>query len=203
MKKNKLVIGLSGPSNSGKTTIAKSLIKKYNLYDNTDFVTKHFIPKYGFPEYTKDSQLQVTKTWGSVIDSCQRAQIIDRTPLDHLIYARLFNTLSPELLTTTWENLQKVNLLIICPAVVWIKGDKHRHSKEVQKRFQQQLEWFIKDHDCTYTGWRIQRGLLSNASKKVLYTMPPKDCNIEELLKFASHEVWSYCKVNNILLEEI
>ena len=203
MKKDKLVLGLSGASNSGKTTVAKALIEKYNLYDNTDFITKHFIPKFGFPEDTKDSQLQVVKTWSSVVDSCKEAQIIDRTPLDHLVYARLFHSLTPEFLNIAWDNLKKINLLIILPAVVWDSKDtKQRHTKEIQKKYQQQLEWFIKDHDSMYTGWRLQRGLLSNASRKVLYTMPPKNSTIEELLKFADHEVWSYCKVNDIPIEE-
>ncbi len=203
MKRNKLVIGLSGASHTGKTTVAEALCKKYNLYDNTCFIAKHFIPKYGFPEDTKDSQLQVTKTWGSVIDSCKEAQIIDRTPLDHLIYARLFHTLTPELLNLAWDNLQKINLLIILPEVVWDnKDNKRRHTEEIQKRYQQQLEWFIRDHDCMYTGWHLNRGFLSNASKKVLYTIPPKNSNIKDLLKYASHELWSYCKVNNIFLEK-
>ena len=197
--KNKLLIGLSGASHTGKTTIAKMLIKEYGFYDNTDFVTKHYIPKYGFPETTIESQLQVIKVWESVVKSCTTHQVIDRTPLDHLVYARLFHTISPDLINIAWDCFTKINLLIILPVVVWKDDTKQRYDEDIQKQYQHQLEWFIKDYDSMYTGWSLNRGLLSNADKRVLYTMPPKKSSMEDLLKFAKYEVWSYMKVNNYI----
>ena len=91
--------------------------------------------------------------------------------------------------------------MIILPAVIWKNKDpKQRYTEEIQKEYQQQLEWFMKDHNSEYTSWHLHRGLLSNAKRRVLYTIPPKNSTIEELLKFADHEVLSYCKVNDILL---
>lgn len=197
--KDKLLIGISGASHTGKTTVAKILVDKYGFYDNTDFVTKHYIPKYGFPETTIEDQLQIVKVWKSVVDLCTTHQVIDRTPLDHLIYARMFHTISPNLLHIAWECLTKINLLIILPVVVWKQNTKQRYNKDIQKQYQQQLEWFIKDYDCMYTGWSLNRGLLSNANRRVLYTTPPKISSMEDLLEFADHEVWSYMKVNNYI----
>lgn len=193
MIKDKFIVGLSGASHTGKTTVAKMLIKKFNLYDNTDFVIKHFIPYYGKPTNDPLNQLRVTLTWGDVVDSCNVPQVIDRTPLDHLVYARMFKSMHPKLTEVAWFNLDKIDLLIILPAVVWVDDNKkYSDNKKVQSRFQKQLEWFLKDHDSTYCGWISRRGFLRNAYHQVLYTIPKKNSSIKEILKFVEYEVNNY-----------
>lgn len=137
-------IAISGAHGSGKTSIAKGLLKDLSdVVDLSDFVIRFFKPKYGLPEINIESQCCVLHEWIRVATAHQdKSFMIDRSPIDHIVYARVFGYSTEYFEREALEALSLVDDIFIIEPLLW--PDDHKsdriYGEHVQIMYQQKVE---------------------------------------------------------------
>lgn len=184
-------IGISGAHNTGKTTIARHLIKEFDLRDETDFVIKHFIPKYGIPREDLESQYLIVNTWTQVV-SPKGSFVIDRTPIDHIIYADMFGYATLGLVGCALTKLTYLDVVFLTRAVTWIdQPEKNRqYGPNKQRLYQEALDSFV---DCyfNYFGWP------SRDPEEISFDLSPWTCGRDVV------KIWLLPPVDIALLKDM
>ena len=146
-------VGISGAHNTGKSTIARHLIKQFGLQDETDFVRRYYTSRYGVPQENLESQYLVINTWSGAVFN-KEFFVIDRTPIDHLTYADALGYGTLELTSHALVALSYLDAIILTTIVTWVdQPEKKRgYDKSIQRLYQESLNRFA-DHYLNIKVW--------------------------------------------------
>jgi nicotinamide riboside kinase len=174
-------VGISGAHSTGKTTVARSLIKEFGFIDYTDFVKRFFIPRYGMPDKSLLSSWRALDEWYNVVVIHEDNLVIDRTPIDHIIYARVFGCSMQIFEDQALHALQLLDVLVVLSPVVYVKDEGHRvFDEETQEKYQAHLIELFKEKLDPRLTWPLvdQFGQYGDINKVQVYLFSPQDLGI-------------------------
>jgi hypothetical protein len=170
-------IGFSGAHHSGKSTLSRFLIDEFGIPDETDFVLRHYAPNFGgFPTDDMSSQWNVFYTWCRVVRS-KPSCVIDRTPLDHIIYAQTLGYFTFDFLRPALRAIELLDAIIVTKPVSWAPvnyGKKQIYGVDIQQKFHENLEKFL----CLYDDrmiWPTDHFYKMSIQARSVYLLPASD----------------------------
>lgn len=174
-------IAFSGAHSSGKTTLAQHVAQVFNLRDETDWVVKKFIPKYGKPQETIEGQWTILNFWVQTVSQIKEGFVIDRSPLDHIVYARLFKCSNSIFERTALNSINWLDHVFVTQPVIMVEDEnKFRpYGSDIQTAYQDEMSELLF------------RGVIRNVTFLPSYGLDELKSFTEQIIRRSS---WSNCK---------